>query len=420
MLRPRATTVFLLLAAAAILNLAAAAPPAPAADITVFGRPMLAIASAEVLPTPGKESLFPRTFDMKLTVANIGSISASHILMTLPANAYVSLADGSPSFGLNWIGAGESKELTLHMLLDSAEPDGRVQPVFHFEYYKFSEDENLFYTSDEPVRLSFGPQGWNQPVLLVSSCSTTPENPAPGESFTLNMQIANIGVGEARQILVRLGGTDGPAPFSMVGTGNIGSADRVAGLQNVSLKFPLLAGGEAAPGVYPIPVEVDYQNLLGETRTENEVIYLRIRTAPVLQADLITPPPETLLVGQSFDLPFEVINLGRQSMNVGTIELVSDDLTIANGSLYSGPLDPGTSASLPATATAGKAGSATATLVVHYLDEYNRPQTWTQTFTFQIEDAPPAAAQPSATPVQDSGFLDGLWRAIVAFLGFGG
>lgn len=405
----------------ALLCIAAAGKPSPRTDVTINGRPMVVVSSAVVGPRSGQEASFPRVFDLKLTVSNIGSMTASHVLGTIPANEYVGTESGSALFGFTYIYSGNSAETTLHLMLDGADTSGRVQPVIHFEYYSYDEEEDitLKYTGDEPVRLTFGDLGWNHPALLIDSLTTKPENPAPGDSCTLKIKLSNISAGDASQVLIRLGGTDGPKPFAIIGTGNVGHLPRIPARQTAEVTFSLAVDGDATAGLYPIPVSLSFRNVLGEELTDNQVVYLKVRTQPALQAGLIGELPAPLLAGQAFEFPVEVINIGRQPVNVNTIELTSDELTLTNGSIYAGPLDESTSTSLVASAVAEAAGPAEVTLTVHYLDEFNQPQTWTHTFSLTIEEASAPVLQTTGGEESPS-FFETLWKAILAFLGFGG
>jgi hypothetical protein len=405
----------------AALSIAAAGKGAPFADITIYGRPMLVVSSAVAGPRAGAEDSYPRVFDLTITVSNIGSITASHVVGTVPANEYVGTESGSSLFGYTYIYPGKSAVTTLHMLLDHADPGGRVQPVIHFEYYSHDEEEDTDtkYTGDEPVRLSFGEPGWNQPVLLIEELTTDPAIPAPGDSCRLTAKISNISAGAAEQVLVRLGGADGPKPFATVGTGNVGHIPRIPPHEKATVEFSLIVEGDTAAGLYPVPVTLTFRNMLGEELSDTQTVYLKVQNKPALQAGLIGELPAPLLAGEPFELPVEVINIGRQQVNVGMIELTSNDLTITNGSLYAGPLDGSTSTSLMATAVAEQAGLAEAVLSVHYLDDFNQPQTWTHTFQLTIEKSA-AAAVPSADAEGDSNILGKIWKAILAFLGFGG
>jgi len=405
----------------ALLSIAAAGKRGPVADITIYGRPALIVSSAVVSPRPGEEAAYPRVFDLTLTVANTGSVTASHVVGTVPANEYVGTETGSALFGYSYIYPGKSEVTTLHMLLDHADPGGRVQPVIHFEYYSYDEEEDisLKYTGDEPVRLSFGEPGWNQPTLLLEELTTVPEIPAPGDSCTLTVTLSNISSGAAEQVLVRLGGAEGPKPFATVGSGNVGHIPRIAAHEKARVKFSLVVEGDTAAGLYPIPVSLTFRNVLGEEFSDTQTVYLKVQNKPALQAGLIGDLPAPLLAGEPFEFPVEVINIGRQSVNVGTIELTSADLILTNASIYAGPLDESTSTSIIANAVAEKAGAAEVILTVHYLDEFNQPQTWTLTFQLTIEESAIAAAEPADTG-ETPNFFESIWKAFLAFLGFGG
>jgi hypothetical protein len=404
-----------------IAGIAAAGTDGCLADITIYGRPMLEVTAAETAPRPGKETSYPQVFDLTLTVSNIGSITASHVVGTVPDNPYVGTENGSAVFGFTFIYPGKSAQTTLHMLLDSADAGGRVQPVVHFEYYAHDEEEDTTakYAGEIPVRLTFGEPGWNRPALLLDSLTTDPGIPAPGDSCTMTVRLSNISTGDAEQVLIHLGGEEGPKPFATVGAGNVGYIARIPAHQKAETEFSLVVEGEASAGLYPVTVSLAYRNALAEDFSDMQVVYLKVQNKPALQADLIGDPPSPLLAGEPFDLSVEVINIGRQPVNVSTIELTSDDLAITNGSIYAGPLDESTSTSLAATATADTAGEAVALLSVHYLDEFNQPQTWTQTFRFTIEESA-APAEPAAVGDQTTSIFEKVWKAFLAFLGFGG
>jgi hypothetical protein len=405
----------------AALSIAAAGKRGPDADITIYGRPMLVVSAAVAGPRPGAEDSYPRVFDLTLTVSNVGSITASRVVGTVPENVYVGTENGSSLFGFTYIYPGKSETTTLHMLLDKADPGGRVQPVIHFEYYMHDEEEDtdFKFTGDEPVRLTFGEPGWNQPTLLVEELTTVPAIPAPGDSCKLTVKISNISTGAAEQVLIRLGGEDGPKPFATVGAGNAGHIARIPPHEKAKVEFSLVVEGDTAAGLYPVPVTLTFRNMLGEEFSDTQTVYLKVQVVPALQAGFIGELPAPLVAGEEFELPVEVINIGRQPVNISTIELTSAELTLTNASIYAGPLDESTSTSLVANAVAEKAGPAEVTLTVHYLDDFNQPQTWIQTFQLTVEDSAVAATAPADTG-ESPNFFESIWKAILAFLGFGG
>jgi hypothetical protein len=116
-----------------------------------------------------------------------------------------------------------------------------------------------------------------------------------------------------------------------------------------------------------------------------------------------------------------VINIGRRLVNVSTVEVTSADLEITGGSMYVGPLDGGTSGTLIATATALDPGTATVTVTVNYLDEFQQEQTITRTLTFEIEQPqePGGTDSPTSDDEGELTFWQRVWRAILGFFGLG-
>jgi polysaccharide deacetylase 2 family uncharacterized protein YibQ len=100
------------------------------------------------------------------------------------------------------------------------------------------------------------------------------------------------------------------------------------------------------------------------------------------------------------------------------VEVVSRDLELKEASLYVGPLDAGTSGSLVARAVADKTGVLTVTVIVHYLDDFNREQTVTQPLTVTIAEAAPVATTEPQPDEQSWG--ERIWQAILGFFGLGG
>jgi hypothetical protein len=101
------------------------------------------------------------------------------------------------------------------------------------------------------------------------------------------------------------------------------------------------------------------------------------------------------------------------------MEVTGEGLEIQNGSLYVGPLDGGTSASLEATAVAQRAGTVEVVVNVHYLDDFNRPQTVSQTLTVEVAGSPEPVPQESAPSPEGGSFWEKILRFLRGLLGLG-
>jgi hypothetical protein len=358
------------------------------------------------------------TFDVAFVLRNAGTRQAYGLSATLKLNENLSAAEGSGTTQLGDLAPGEAVTLTLSLVLNKASPTGRLDQTFALDY---RDSGSKTYTSDETASLDLGTAGRRSPQLMVAAHSTAPEHPAPGEAFTLTLKVTNVGTGTARQVLARLGGEDGLEPFLPLGSSNVGYAAEIAPGESVEFAQSLLMEGDAAGGAYPLGVTLSYADSLGEALTETEVIGLLALARPQLQIDLTKPLPEPAALGETFDVAVDIINLGRQRLEVTTVEIVSDELALTKNSLYVGPLDPSISGGLTAKATAEAAGTSTFTVIIHYRDELNRMQTVEQTYTVEVADTPLGFLDGTngepPTPAANAG---GWWAVVLQFLGLGG
>jgi hypothetical protein len=311
---------------------------------------------------------------------------------------------------------GQVVTLSLPLVVDQVSATGRVLQTVHLAY---ADADDKPYASDETVGIDLGVEARRRPQLIVAALNAEPARPAPGELFVVELQVRNVGAGDARRLVLRLGDAAGLPPFAPVGASNVHFVPDVAAGATVTISQTLLIDGTAAGGVYRLTVGLDYENAAGEAQSETEVISLLVAARPYLQVALFEPIVEPLLVGESFEIPVEVVNIGRQAVNISTIEVTSDDLDLYEASLYLGPLDAGTSGSLVPQAVARRPGLAEAAVTVHYLDDLNQDQVITQTLSFTIESAETAPVSPVDATDQDTSFLGRLWRVIRGLFGLG-
>ncbi len=379
------------------------------------GTPEVVITGAEVLSPP---AVVGDTFELELTLSNLGRRKAVNVTAALKINENVSPAEGSGTTQLSELEADATATFTLPLVLDQASATGRVLQTIQLEYRDSSGNR---YTRDETIGLDLGSVGRQRPHLIVTEYETEPAYPAPGEPFVLTFRIANVGLGDARQVLLQLGDDDSSlAPFAPLGTSNVSFVAEVAANSTTTLSKEMILDGAAQGGAYALTVRLQYEDLNGEIQTESEVISLLALAKPQLHIILSDPPFDELYVGDSFEVPVEIINVGRQTVNVSTVEIVSDDLTLTEASLYVGALDAGTAGTLVAQATANQAGEAEASVVVHYLDEFNQEQALVETLSFTIVEASLDVTAVPEEIEEEATWLEKIWQSILGFLGLAG
>lgn len=378
---------------------------------TVTGQPQIVIEQVALASEP--LALGDR-FDLVLSVRNVGTRAANGVTASLTLNEYLSPAQGSGTTQVGNLAPGGAVTVTLPLVVDQVSPTGRVLQTVHLEY---ADVDAHRFTSDETVGIDLGVEARKRPQLILTAVDTEPTRAAPGETFVLTLWVQNVGAGDARRLILRLGNEAALPPFAPVGASNVQYVPTVASGETVTLTQTLLVDGTAAGGAYRLGVELSYENAANEVQTETEVISLLVAARPYFRVGLFEAMPGPLVAGESFEIPVEVVNIGRQTVNVSTVEVHSDDMTLSEASLYLGPLDAGTSGSLVPLAVAAQPGRAQATVTVHYLDDFNTEQVLTQTLSFDIVAA--EAELDEVAPDAAPSWLDRLWQAIRGLFGVG-
>ena len=377
------------------------------------GKPQIAVEKAEVLSVP---SITGDTFDVRITVRNVGARKATDVTASLKLNDTLSPAEGSGTTRLGDLNADATAAFNLTLVLNQASASGRVLQTLALDY---ADSDNRRYTSEETVGLDLGATEGRKPQLIITQSVSEPAWPAPGEQFSLTLHVANVGAGEARRVVLRLGEeATSLKPFAPLGGSDVRFINALAAGESATISQTLIVDGAAAGGTYPLKLSLTYENATGEAQTESEIISLLVLLQPQLQIGFSEPLPNDLRAGEEFELPVEVVNIGRQRLNASTVEVTSEALELQEASLYVGPLDAGTSGSLVARAVAPEAGEATFTVVVHYLDDFNREQTVTRSLTVTITEA--AAPEPEAAQSEERSWGERLWQALLGFFGLGG
>ena len=373
------------------------------------GRPQLVIEAARTEPAvlgPGD------TFSLTLRLANRGDRTATSVLVGAASADLAVPAGGSNVVAAETVGINRTVTVTLPLVLGEVTQAGRLGLEVSLEYSDYSGGT---YADQQSVGLEVSAALSDRPQLLVAAYRTTPESLSPGAVFTLTLEVSNVGGGEARRLILTLGGEGGSglAPFAPLHSGNVKFVPYLEAGDEVEVAQRLVVDGGADPGAYSLPVALAYDDARGTRHDDSQLISLLVRRRPHLQIGFYRPVG-TVIAGEPFALPVEVTNIGRTLVNVSTLEVASTQLEISEGSLYLGPLDGGTSGSLEAMAVAQEGGTSEVLVTVHYLDDFDQPQVVTETLTVEVEEQP--EAQPGAEQEAQGQEEEGFWGKVLRFL----
>jgi len=349
----------------------------------VTGQPKVTIESTTTEPPvllPGAP------FTLTLRLANRGSRTARNVFARCTSETAIP-ALGSDAVSTPQIAIEDAVTVTLPLLLDAAASGGRQRLDLFLAY---EDPGGGIYTNQETIGVNVNASLTFQPQVLIGGYHTAPDFVQPGDPFTLTVEIANVGGGDAERLILALGGENGAAlePFSPLQTGNVIFVERLSGGATATVQWQLLADGAAQAKAYNLPLALAYDDAQGGRHSDTQRLSLLVRRRPEVQAIFYREPGE-LTAGAPTAVSLEVLNVGSRAVNITRLEATGDRLDIqAEGTPFMGPVESGGAAPLDVTITPRTSGPAEIVIHVTYRDDFNQPQTLTTTLTVNVAGGP--------------------------------
>lgn len=405
------------------------------------GRPQLVIQQVGTEP----ETLAPGLpFTMTVVVRNVGTGMARRVLLTLGGGDAPFAPVGAANVrALPDLSAGGTYTAALTLVTSRS-----AKPGLHAFGLKLEYDDAAttptHTTSEQSVALAVAAKDTPQPQPIVASYTTDPPILTPGSPFTITLTVQNAGEADARRLTASLGGSSpgssasgasgqgaaaGAGTFAPLGSGNLKVLGTLAPGATQVVVQTFVVDGAAQGGAYTFPIVFEFEDSEGAAKTDTQLISLLVRTVPQLQIGLYQSLPP-IFAGQPFPIPLEVLNMGRNRANITTVEITSTDLELQQNSRFFGPLDAGVSDVLDAVAIPRQPGRARATVVVHYIDDFNKPAELTHELTFEVQEGgavgpgeptmPEGPGKPGSPGAEPPKPTRPLWlRALRGLLGLG-
>ena len=329
-------------APAATSTLTAPAPGAPTATAAVpetptvpvsDDRPILVLVDSDVSPgSPSSGS------DIRVTlqVKNVGRTDAEHVLLTLSSGVFLPIDKGAELYKEE-IDAGETRPFKAKLKVDSAAVSGVYSLNISMRWGDAGGGE---YSTQTSIGISVrGEQPPSRPLVTVSNAQA-PSRAVPGVPFSVSFELANIGGGEARNVVVDPAG----GPLALQGVGQSPIHIPAGGTATVALR--LVAAPVAEPGAVQQSFSIRYDDEDGSRFSDNYQLglYLTDNSAlgplPVIASYSFG---ETLHPGQVFELELTILNVGARDALRTRITLGAAAAPAASGASSS----PGGSAFAP-------------------------------------------------------------------------
>jgi hypothetical protein len=423
---------------------------------TVFVRPLIVLESY----SPGGYAVSPgQEFDLSFRLANAGQIKARNIVATFAAGDFIPRGTGGV-VAAGVIAPGASTGYSQPMTASPALSGGSVGSLPLAVTYTddagtpYSESFTLSIPIANPTsRAPSGPAATRTPTpgprpqLLIQAYETDFSPLTPGARFTLLLDILNVGGSPARRITMILGGgtSTGGEAGATPGTGSTGGLSGASGdyshfapVGSSNVQFlgdlpineamdarqTLIVNSSTEPGAYPLRITFVYLDARGNSQTDDQVITLLVYSPPRVEISFYRTP-DPLMVGQPGVLPLQIVNLGRNSVILGRMEVAATGAQMSNNSMLVGFLDAGGYLTLDANAIPDQPGTLDLAVTIDYLDDFSQAQTITQSLSVEViegEPLPPEGSSGSSgstetASAQPETFWQKIGRAILGFLG---
>lgn len=351
-----------------------------------------------------------------ILVQNTGNATASQVLVSVGAeNAFLLAGPQGNSFPIGDIAAGASASVDMPLIVATNARSGPQTQNLTITYLQGTENRTFTAGMTMEIQRVEVPA----PIMLIDSFETGLDFLTPGQEFTLNVGIKNIGSGDASAAVVTFGNVDAgssqqdpnstPDPNNPGGgstggvtttTSNTFAPLRSGGAQfvgemaaqgdTITLEQDFIVNGSVDSGVYSLPVTIRYRREDGTTAQDNLRVSLVVIVQPQLRINAISPLPPEGNIGESFLISLEIANRGRKAVNFTNAVVTAENAeVIAGDDTFLGPLRNDDQTTLDTTIIPGATGTVTVTVTLNYTDDLNQPQQIVETYTMEAVEPPP-------------------------------
>lgn len=263
-----------------------------------------------------------KTFDISFEVTNVDpSGEDMEVDLRLEARGEFDIReDSTANFILE---PGEDKVVTFEVEVDDDSDEDEEELTLE---YRFRIGDNWSEWDEKTYIIDIEQEA----LLDIASVRSDPEKISPGDEFNVEILLKNEGSVTLENIKVSLDLTDVSLPFAPVGDVSHEELDELKKNREGSVILSLVSYRDANPGVYKVPILVEYEDEYGDDYTQNGLVSLIIESEPVLKVKL----DESFgIKGQKSGISVKFINKGTgdikfldaKLMGTTNFMIVSDD-----------------------------------------------------------------------------------------------
>lgn len=378
---------------------------------SVLDRPLIVIESYYL----DKDTVAPgQSFTLFLSIRNKGNPAARNLIFSFTGADFLPKETGGVRAQME-LGGNSSADIT-QPLTATTELWGKTNGTVTVQLSYNGEGGEVY---NESFVVTIPVLGWSGVVSSPTPTPTVTSMPRaqlgitgyrtdidplqPGSIFTLDMDVMNLGNGDARGVSMILGGgsagslnPDGtPQPggvsggsadlsvFAPIESSNVQFLGDVSTGGSASTSQKLIVNTNANPGAYALKVSFAYTDAKGNRQIDDQVITMLVFQLPQIEVNYYRDPGP-IMAGQPNMLPIQVVNLGRKVSVLGNMTVTAENAELQNNTTLVGTLDAGGYFPLDVTYIPQAAGPAQLTITINYTDDFNQARTITETMDIEV------------------------------------
>ena len=378
---------------------------------TVSGRPVVMMSSYYL--NSGKVAAGYQ-FELAVALINNGQLSATNVVISFDGGTSFfpqgtggvsSTANIDPGGGFtatqSFLGAGElawTDIATIKVSVSYTDSTGTAYSESFSVPLTTSPSASSYATATPNIPL--------RPQMVVTDYKSDVDLLQPGTTFSLSLDVRNMGQADASAVTMVLGGgvsttsTGAGTPQPGGVSGSSGELTNFAPLNSSNLVYigdlkkdattsltqKLIVNVTTQPGVYTLKISFIYTDPKGNRLVDDQVITLLVYSLPQVEVNFYRDPG-VISAGMSNVLPIQVTNLGKKTTVLGNMKVTAEGAEVSNNVSLVGALDSGGYYTLDANIIPEQAGNLDVLVTINYTDDFNQSRTVEQKISIDVQPA---------------------------------
>ena len=173
--------------------------------------------------------------------------------------------------------------------------------------------------------------------------------------------------------------------FAPLNSSNIQYIGDIPAGGSVTASQKIIVNVNTSPGAYSLKYSFIYNTESSEKVVDDQVITLLVYRLPVLEVGFYQDPG-TLFAQQPNNLPIQVVNLGKQSVVLGNMQISADDAMLENNTALVGTIETGFYFTLDTILIPNQSGPLDLHISIKYTDDFNQSRVYETTLSVNVEE----------------------------------